>query len=156
MRRTSTPSRHLKKPPRPRGPHDQRTRSATIFGAICLKEGKGTGLVLPFLQFRRHDAPSRENIRSRRPRRPCRPGHGSGRMAHLGQARPARLTLPPRSPELNPVGNVWQFLRDNWLSNRVFTSHYDILNHCCDAWNKLIAQPWKIMFIGHRNWAHRL
>ena len=33
---------------RPRAPHDQRTRSATIFGAICPKEGKGAGLVLPF------------------------------------------------------------------------------------------------------------
>ena len=28
------------------------------------------------------------------------------------------LALPPRSPELNPVENVWQFMRDNWLSNR--------------------------------------
>ncbi len=25
--------------------------------------------------------------------------------------------LPPRSPERNPVENVWQFIRDNWLSN---------------------------------------
>ncbi len=51
------------------------------------------------------------------------------------------LTLPSRSPELNPVENIWQFLRDNWLSNRVFSSHDDIVDHCCDAWNKLIAQP---------------
>ena len=29
------------------------------------------------------------------------------------------LALPPRSPELNPVENVWQFMRDNWLSNRI-------------------------------------
>ena len=50
------------------------------------------------------------------------------------------LTLPPR---------------DNWLSNRVFTSHEDIVDHCCDAWNNLIDQPWKIMSIGHRVWAHR-
>lgn len=24
------------------------------------------------------------------------------------------LPLPPRSPELNPVENIWQFMRDNW------------------------------------------
>ncbi len=65
------------------------------------------------------------------------------------------LTLPPRAPELNPVENIWQFMRDNWLSNRVFSSHDDIVDHCCDAWNKLVAQPWKIMSIGHREWAHR-
>jgi transposase len=36
---------------------------------------------------------------------------------------PGKITLvplPPKSPELNPVENVWQFMRDNWLSNRVF------------------------------------
>ena len=37
------------------------------------------------------------------------------------------LPLPPRSPELNPVENVWQFLRDNWLSNRVFRGYDDIV-----------------------------
>ena len=30
------------------------------------------------------------------------------------------MALPPKCPELNPVENVWPFLRDNWLSNRVF------------------------------------
>ncbi len=46
------------------------------------------------------------------------------------------LPLPPRAPELNPVENVWQFMRDNWLSNRVYTSYDDIVAHCADAWNK--------------------
>jgi transposase len=64
------------------------------------------------------------------------------------------LPLPPRSPELNPVENIWQFLRDNWLSNRVFTSHDQIVALCCEAWNKLIDQPWKIISIGQRQWAH--
>jgi transposase len=25
------------------------------------------------------------------------------------------LPLPPKSPELNPTENVWQYMRDNWL-----------------------------------------
>jgi putative transposase len=45
------------------------------------------------------------------------------------------LPLPPRSPELNPVENIWHFIRDNWLSNRIFKSYADILDHCCYAWN---------------------
>lgn len=65
------------------------------------------------------------------------------------------VSLPPRSPELNPVENVWPFMRDNWLSNRIFTSYEDILDHCCPAWNTLIDQPWKIMSLGRRQWAHR-
>jgi hypothetical protein len=43
------------------------------------------------------------------------------------------------------VENIWQFMRDNWLSNRVFESYDDILDHCCFAWNKLIDMPWKII-----------
>ena len=71
---------------------------------------------------------------------------------------PANITLlllPAKAPELNPVENVWQFMRDNWLSNRVFKSAEDIVDHCCDAWNKLVNQPWRIMSIGLRDWAHR-
>ena len=60
------------------------------------------------------------------------------------------LPLPPRSPELNPVENIWQFIRDNWLSNRVFRSYEDIVALCCDAWNNLIDRPRKIMSIGMR------
>ena len=64
------------------------------------------------------------------------------------------LPLPPRAPELNPVENIWQFMRDNWLSNRIFKSFDEIVAICCEAWNNLIDQPWKIMSIGLRKWAH--
>jgi len=30
------------------------------------------------------------------------------------------MPLPPRSPELNPTENIWQYMRQNWLFNRVF------------------------------------
>jgi putative transposase len=69
---------------------------------------------------------------------------------------PANITivpLPAKCPELNPVENVWQFLRDNWLSNRVFASYNAIVDHCCYAWNKLAEQPWRVMSIGMRPWA---
>ena len=61
------------------------------------------------------------------------------------------VLFPPRSPVLNPVENVWQFMRDNWLSNRVFTSYDDIVDHCCEAWNKLVDRSWAraIGPIGH-------
>lgn len=65
------------------------------------------------------------------------------------------IPLPAKSPELNPQENVWQFMRDNWLSNRIFTSYADIVDHCCYAWNKLVDEPWRIMSLGMRSWAHR-
>ena len=63
------------------------------------------------------------------------------------------IPLPTKCPELNPVENIWQFMRDNRLSNRVFGSYDEIVDHCCDAWNKLIEQPSRIMSIENRQWA---
>ena len=71
---------------------------------------------------------------------------------------PANITLlqlPPRCPELNPAENIWQYMRQNWLSNRVFKSYKDILDHCCDAWNKLVALPATITSVGLRAWANQ-
>ena len=78
--------------------------------------------------------------------------HLSGRLVM-----PPNITLiplPAKCPELNPQENVWQFLRHNSLSNRVFKSCHDVVDHCCEAWNKLVDQPWPIMSIGLRDWAH--
>ena len=50
------------------------------------------------------------------------------------------LHQPPYSPELNPVENIWQFLRQNHLSNRVFDSYDTILTACCEAWQALYGQ----------------
>ena len=66
------------------------------------------------------------------------------------------IPIPSKSPELNPQENIWQYMRDNWLSNRVFETYDEILDHCCDAWNKLVAQPDRITSIGRRDWAHGL
>jgi transposase len=62
--------------------------------------------------------------------------------AKLGM--PANITpifLPSRAPELNPVENVWQYMRANWLSNRVFDDYEAIIDAACEAWQKLIAAP---------------
>jgi len=38
------------------------------------------------------------------------------------------LPLPPRSPELNPAENVWEYLRGRWLSNHIFKDYDAILD----------------------------
>ena len=84
--------------------------------------------------------------------------------ANLPPAQTPQLGQSPKPPlhartgssgRFHPVENVWQFIRENWLSNRVFPSYGNLLDHCCEAWNHLISQPWKIMSIGLRDWAHR-
>ena len=150
--------RWAKRGSRPWAPKDQRTASAYIFGAICPKEGKGAGLVLP-----RCDTQAM-NLHLAEISKHVAPGAHAALLVdqagwHLAGALniPTNVTivpLPSKCPELNPQENVWQFMRDNWLSNRVFRSYEDILDHCCYAWNTLIDRPWRIISLGMRKWAH--
>src|ERR1700734_3685946 len=78
--------------------------------------------------------------------------HTSGKLDMPDNITP--IWLPSRAPELNPVENVCQYLRANWLSNTVFETYDDIIESICHASNKLTAQPETIASIGRRNWAH--
>ncbi len=156
---TKLTRRWAKRGTRPSAPKDQRRASAWIFGAICPAEGKAAGLVMPYCnsetmslhleEISRHVAPGAHAVIIL-----DQAGwHGSAALVV-----PPNITLmplPPRCPELNPVENLWQFMRDNWLSNRIFQSYDDIVDHCCFAWNNLVNQPWRIMSIGMRQWAHK-
>ena len=144
---------------RPAAPHDQRTASTYIFGAICPKEGKAAGLILPWCNTSAMELFLTEMAGKVAPGR-----HAVLLLDQAGWHMSARLTvpdnitilpLPAKCPELNPQENIWQFMRDNWLSNRVFTTYDNIVDHCADAWNKPVAQPWRIMTLGMRDWAHR-
>ena len=63
------------------------------------------------------------------------------------------VLLPSRAPELNSVENIWQYLRQNRLSDSVFDTYADIIDAACDAWQMLIAQPQTITSIATREWA---
>ena len=143
---------------RPSAPKDQRTKSAYIYGAICPAEGKAAGLVLPRCNSEGMTLHLAEIAAT------VAPGahavlmvdqagwHGSGAL--IVPPNITLMPLPSKCPELNPVENIWQFMRDNWLSNRIFKSYDDILDQCCFAWNRLADQPWRIMSIGLQKWAH--
>ena len=66
------------------------------------------------------------------------------------------LHLPPYAPELNPVENVWAYLRANKLAITVFDSYDDIPNACCTAWNFLANDPDAIASITARDHCARL
>ena len=40
-------------------------------------------------------------------------------------------------PKLNPKKTSGSSAGQNWLSNRIFKSFDDIVDHCCYAWNTL-------------------
>ena len=115
--------RWARKGSRPRAAHDQRTQSTYLFGAVCPEHGTGAALVLPFcnteaMQLHLNEISARVTA-------------GAHAILILDQAgwhgakdlkiprNLSLLPLPPRAPELNPQENIWQFMRQNWLSNRI-------------------------------------
>ena len=113
---------------------------------MCPKEGKGAALIMPGCNTEAMNLHLAEIAATVAPAAHAvllvdQAGwHLSTRL--LVPANITIILLPPKCPELNPVENVWQFMRDNWLSNRVFKSY------------TLVDQPWRIMSIGLRQWAH--
>jgi transposase len=143
---------------RPRQPADQRYDSAYLFGAICPARGIGAGLAMPYA-----DTEAMQLHLDEISRTVARGAHAVLLLDRAGWHTTANLNvpqnmtfifLPSRAPELNPVENVWQFLRSNWLSNRVFESYEAIIEAACEAWRNLLARPRTITSIGTRAWAH--
>jgi transposase len=50
------------------------------------------------------------------------------------------LLLPPYSPELNPVENLWHYLRSHHLSNRAYDDYDALLNAGGEAYRKLTPE----------------
>ncbi len=50
------------------------------------------------------------------------------------------LLLPPYSPELNPVENLWHYLRSHFLSNRRYEDYNALLAAGTDAYRKLTQE----------------
>lgn len=143
---------------RPRAPRDQRYAWAYLFGAVCPERGIGAGLVLPFVNTEAMNLHLAEISRTITP--------GAHRVLMLDGAgwhqtgsdlvlpdNISLLSLPPYSPELNPVENIWQFLCQSYLANRAVDTYDAIVTACCDAWNALTTAPEIIHSIATLEWA---
>jgi transposase len=143
---------------RPPAPRDCRYDWAYIFGAVCPARGAGAALVLPYANVEAMNLHLTEIGR-----RVSADAHAVVTMDGAGWHQQGDkvnlpdnisvLLLPPYSPQLNPQENVWQYLRQNYLANRVFDTYDAIVDACCDAWNSLTNEPDRITSIATRDWA---
>ena len=81
---------------------------------------------------------------------------GAGYHTAAALAVPDNVTLvrlPPYAPELNPIENVWEYLRGNKLAITVFDDYDYIVDKACAAWNFLADDPIRIASITTRSWA---
>jgi transposase len=143
---------------RPPMVRDNRHDSAYLFGAICPERAVGAAIIMPAVNTEAMNEHLNE-ISSQ-----VAPGahavlvcdgagwHQNGGRLHL----PDNITLlplPPYAPELNPMENVWEYLRANKLCALVWDSYDAIVDACKSAWHFLINDPKRIQSIGSRNWA---
>jgi transposase len=63
------------------------------------------------------------------------------------------LRLPPYAPELNPIENVWEYLRGNYLGHIVWNTYEQIVEACCTAWNAFIHDTERVTSVTTRSWA---
>ncbi len=62
------------------------------------------------------------------------------------------IHIPPYSPELNPIEQVWSWLRQNELANRCFSGYEDIVDSCSDAWNRFCEDKNRVISLCFRAW----
>ena len=143
---------------RPRGPRDRRYKWAYIFGAVCPARAATAALVLPranaealslhLAEISGQVAPGAHAIL-------VLDGAGWHIADNLGiPDNVTLLHLPPYAPELNPVENIWEYLRKNKLAITVFDGYADIVDKCCQAWNFFANDKAAVASITSRNWAH--
>ena len=143
---------------RPLMVRDNRHDSAYLFGAICPERGVGAAMITPSANT------EMMNLHLAEIGTQVAPGahavlvcdgagwHQPGKTRQLPD-NITLLSLPPYSPELNPMENVRDYLRQNKLSALVWDSYDEIVEACKDAWNWLITDPERIKSIGARDWA---
>jgi hypothetical protein len=142
---------------RPRAPRDRRHTWAWLFGAVCPARQTGAAVIMPEVNadaMNEHLAEISRSVSVGAIAVLVLDGagwHSSPRLEVPDTI--VLLPLPPYAPELNPMENIWAFLRANFLSHRVWNSYPEILHACRDAWNMLMQMPERIASIATRSWA---
>lgn len=139
---------------------DQRYRSAYIFGAVCPARDTGAALVLSHVSAAAMNLLLEEVATQLPPRT-----HAAMLIDNAGwhiadeiEVPPtiSLVHLPPYAPELNAIERVWQYLRDRYLSGRLFSGTPAIIDACCTAWNNLIAETDRIRSLTDFDWARQV
>jgi hypothetical protein len=143
---------------RPPMVRDNRHDSAYLFGAICPSRAVGAAIIMPGANaeaMSEHLAEISTQVAAGAQAVLVCDGAG-WHQAGDRLSVPTNITLlplPPYCPELNPMENVWAYLRGNKLCSRVWDSYEAILKACNTAWQFLIDDPACIRSIGTRHWA---
>jgi transposase len=136
---------------------DNRRENAYIYGAICPSRSVGVAIVMPLVNTEAMNEHLKAISAKVEPEAHavllCDGAGWHERSVELAiPTNMTLVTLPPYSPELNPMENVWEFLRDNRFGGQVWKSYNAVVSACCEAWNWFVADTLRIASIGTREW----
>ena len=143
---------------RPRAVRDNRRDSVYLFGALCPSRAVGAAIIMPAVNSEAMSEHLKEigtQVSAGAHAVLLCDGAGWHQRGDKLEV-PENITLlpiPPYSPELNPMENVWDYLRGNKLSHKVWDTYDAIVEACAKAWRFLIDDPDRIRSIAHRDWA---
>ena len=145
---------------RPRAVRQTKYEWLYVLGAVCPQTGQSVGLLCPYLntkvmnvfleQFRREVDPAVHVILLW-----DQAGFHTSKELQI----PSNITivpLPPYSPELNPMENLWHFLRSHYWSNRAYTDYDDLRFAAVDAWQQAALDPDRIKSVCRAAYTQRL
>ncbi|WP_217555999.1 IS630 family transposase [Vibrio metschnikovii] len=141
---------------RPRAIKQQQFEYAYLFGSVCPARGIGEAIMVPWVNKEimiNHLAQiSKATIK----------GHHAvvimdGASWHTDDIAAqfdnvSIIKLPPYSPELNPIEQVWSWLRQHFLANQSFTNYNDIVEKVCHAWNRFLECTDRVQRMCKRDW----
>jgi hypothetical protein len=137
---------------------DDRHDSAWLFGAICPERAAGAAVVMPWVSSEVMSVHLVEISKVVSPTAHCvlicdgAGWHQSGERLAV-PSNVTLLRLPPYAPELNPIENVWEYLRGNYLGHIVWDTYEQIVEACCSAWNAFIKDIETVTSVTKRPWA---
>ena len=142
---------------RPRAIRQVQYEFAYIFGAVCPERDLAVALVAPdvgidgMLAHLKHISEQTASNKIAVIVMDRAPWHITKKINIYPNIR--LIFLPPASPELNPVEQLWQQLRDNSLANRTYENYADIEKTCCSAWLTFTERKNAITSLCTRSWA---
>ena len=143
---------------RPRAVKQQQFEYAYLFGSVCPSRGIGEAIVVPFMnkdlmikhleQISQKTEPGRHAVVLM-----------DGASWHAKDIDSAFsnlniIKIPPYSPELNSIEQVWSWLRQHHLANQNFKNYDDIVNKICAAWNSFLESTERVRKMCSRDWTN--
>lgn len=158
--RNTTTRLWAKKGTRPRAIQQKQYEYAYLYGAVCPANGKTEALISPVAnkeamiyhlqQISKATSPGRQAV--------VIMDGASWHQENLTDDidNVTIIKLPPYSPELNPIEQVWSWLRQHCLANRCFANYEDIVDSCSKAWNEFTSDINRVISMCTRSWSNQI